>query len=111
MIGHLRDEIEGSRKTSFSDLFADGKPAEISRDFEPTAPFILFTCVVLHKPRFGAGQQLKVAQPSLSFQLKNFISLANDRIPPDVNIYQNISSKQLFRSSKTEPFEKALHFG
>ena len=57
MIGHLRDEIENSRKTSFSDLFSDGKPAEISRDFEPTAPFILFTCVVLHKPRFGAGQQ------------------------------------------------------
>ena len=42
MIGHLRDEIENSRKTSFSDLFSDGKPAEISRDFEPTAPFILF---------------------------------------------------------------------
>ena len=57
MIGHLRDEIENSRKTSFSDLFSDGKPAEISRDFEPTAPFILFTCVVLHKPRFGAGQK------------------------------------------------------
>ena len=33
MIGHLRDEIENSRKTSFSDLFSDGKPAEISRDF------------------------------------------------------------------------------
>ena len=66
MIGHLSDEIENSRKTSFSDLFSDGKPdlfsdgkpAEISRDFEPTVPFILFTCVVLHKPRFGAGQLL-----------------------------------------------------
>ena len=58
MIGHLRDEIENSRKTSFSDLFSDGKPAEISRDFEPTTPFILFTCVVLYKPRFGAGQQI-----------------------------------------------------
>ena len=57
MIGHLRDEIENSRKTSFSDLFSDGKPAEISRDFEPTALSILFTCVVPHKPRFGAGQQ------------------------------------------------------
>ena len=43
-------------KLVFSDLFSDGKPAEISRDFEPTASFILFTCVVLHKPRFGAGQ-------------------------------------------------------
>ena len=58
MIGHLSDEIENSRKTSFFNLFSDGKPAEISRDFEPTAPFILFTCVVLHKPRFGAGQSL-----------------------------------------------------
>ena len=57
MIGHLRDEIENSRKTSFSDLFSDGKPAENSRDIEPTASFILFTCIVLHKPRFGAGQQ------------------------------------------------------
>ena len=57
MIGHLSDVFENSRKTSFSDLFSDGKPAEISRDFEPTAPFILFTCVALHKPRFGAGQQ------------------------------------------------------
>ena len=49
MIGHLRDEIENSRKTSCSDLFSDGKSAEISQDFEPTASFILFTCVVLHK--------------------------------------------------------------
>ena len=63
MIGHLRDEIENSRKTSFSDLFSDGKPAEISRDFEPTEPFILFTCVVLHKPRFGAGQLVLVLRP------------------------------------------------
>ena len=56
MIGHLSDVFENSRKTSFPDLFSGGKPAEISRDFEPTASFILFTCVVLHKPRFGAGQ-------------------------------------------------------
>ena len=59
MIGHLSDVFENSRKTGFSDLFSDGKPAEISRDLEPTAPFILFTCVVLHKPRFGAGQKAK----------------------------------------------------
>ena len=57
MIGQLSNVFENSRKTGFSDLFSDGKPAEISRDFEPTAPFVLFTCVVLSKPRFGAGQQ------------------------------------------------------
>ena len=57
MIGHLSDVFENSRKTSFSDLFSDGKPAEISRDFELTASFILFACVVLHKPRFGAGEK------------------------------------------------------
>ena len=60
MIGHFSDVFENSRKTSFSDLFSDGKPAEISRDFEPTASFILFPCVVLHKPRFGAGQLLLI---------------------------------------------------
>ena len=58
MIGHLSDVFENSRKTGFSDLFCDGKPAEISPDFESTTPFVLITCVVLSKPRFGAGQQL-----------------------------------------------------
>ena len=33
MIGHLSDIFETSRKTGFSDLFSDGKLAEISRDF------------------------------------------------------------------------------
>ena len=55
MIGHLSDIFENSGKTGFSDLFSDGKLAEISRDFESTAPFVLFTCGVLCKPRFGAG--------------------------------------------------------
>ena len=55
MIGHLSDVFENSRKTGLSDLFSDGKLAEISRDFESTVPFVLFTCGVLHKPPFGAG--------------------------------------------------------
>ena len=56
MIGQLSNVFETSRKTGFSDLFSDGKPAESSREFESTAPFVLFTCVVLSKPGFGAGQ-------------------------------------------------------
>ena len=56
MIGHFNDVFESSRKTGFSDLFSDGKLAEISGDFESTAPFVLFTCGVLSKPLFGAGQ-------------------------------------------------------
>ena len=56
MIGHQNNAFENSGKTGFSNLFSDGKPAEISRDLESTAPFVLFTRVVLRKPRFGAGQ-------------------------------------------------------
>ena len=59
MIGQLSDVFENSTKTGFSDLFSDGKLAEISRDFESTALFVLFTCGVLHKPSFGAGQKGK----------------------------------------------------
>ena len=68
MIGFLSDAFENSRKTSFSELFSDGKPVESSRDFEPTASFILFTCVVLHKPSFGAGQ-LGLPSNSLEWNL------------------------------------------
>ena len=50
MIGHLRDEIENLRKTSFSDLFSDGKPAEISRDFEPTAPLFSLSALFYISP-------------------------------------------------------------
>ena len=59
MIGLFSDIFENSRKTGFSDLFSDGKLAEIFRDFESTTPFVQFTCGVLHKPRFGAGQLIQ----------------------------------------------------
>ena len=59
MIGQMSNVFENSRTTGFSDLFSDGKPAEISRDFEPTAPFVPYTHGVLHMPRFGAGQKCK----------------------------------------------------
>ena len=56
MIGQMSNVFENSRTTGFSDLFSGGKPAEISRDFEPTAPFVPYTHGVLHMPRFGVGQ-------------------------------------------------------
>ena len=56
MIGQLSNVFENSRKTGFSDLFSDGKPAETSREFESTAR----PCVVLRKARLGAGQQSEI---------------------------------------------------
>ena len=44
MISQLSNVFENSRKTGFSDSFSDGKLAEISRYFESTASFVIFTC-------------------------------------------------------------------
>ena len=47
---------KNSGKTNFANLFSDGKPIEVSRDFVPIAPFVLLMHVVPSKSHFDAEQ-------------------------------------------------------